>query len=510
MARFRFVAGIVLLAAAWQTASAAPNAVGEGFLPDYYASALQFESGPAQLRRKTEENGAERATYAVPGSGSLDVWRFACDRPACDAVMQRLLSSLNEQIARRIGAFEGVTPDEVRGRISAGLDDERFFAFKLPSSVLFWSLRTTDDRDRRYAVLRAAVDRQRYEDANAEGNVAMGAWSDAVLEHGRRLAARGDTAEALRVYERLLATSPANFEGHLEFAALADSAAAKESAAVVLRNAEDDELRSRAAQIAGAPEPRIEDLPPLDTGLSGLQFVFVPLAPCDVGLVEAAAVVFQRIVEAPVSVRRLPAEWTFGEPARVANQRQVQQWIVELRRAKVDFSGWSAERYAGELIAAAGGADPLTKFLARDYAPKLLTAPGQHDADFHLDRFMAALAPYRSKDRRVVYVGVTGANIYAGDSNYLFSLGGGDFPTNGGLLSYAMMLATNTGETVQSRRRVVERLAKEMAPAALKPLAVPRPRDPSDPYSYSDGVARLDEKGLMLSPQVRQALDRLR
>ena len=500
-----------MLVSVWLAAPPASSAASGEFLPDYYAPALQFEGGQTRLKEITEQNGMERALYDAPGSGSAEVWRYACDRPRCDAVMQSLLASLNEQIARRIGAFEGVTRDEVRGRISAGLWDERFFAFKLPSSVLLWSVRAgADDADRRLAALRAAVDRQRYEDARGEGNVAMGAWGPAVLEHGRRLAARGEKAEALRVYGELLATSPASFEGHLEFASLADSAAAQESAAVVLRNAEEEELRARAAEIAGMAEPKIQDLPPLEPRLSGLQFVFVTLPPCDVGLVEEAAAVFQRIVDAPVKVRRLPEEWKFGASARFANQRHVQQSIVQLRRANVDFAGWTMERYLGELIAAADGADPLTRFLARDYAAKLAEAPGQYHADPYLDRLIAALAPHRSRDPRVVYVGVTGANIYSGDSNNVFSLGGGDFPANGGLLSYAMMMARNTGEPFQSRKRLVERLAKEMTPASLKPLAVPRPNDPSDPYSYSDGVSRLDEKSLMLSPQVRQALDRFR
>jgi hypothetical protein len=53
-------------------------------------------------------------------------------------------------------------------------------------------------------------------------------------------------------------------------------------------------------------------------------------------------------------------------------------------------------------------------------------------------------------------------------------------------------------------------LAIEMVPAALKQLEIPRPADPTDPYSYSSGVPRLKEKTLTLSPPTQEALDRLR
>jgi hypothetical protein len=72
------------------------------------------------------------------------------------------------------------------------------------------------------------------------------------------------------------------------------------------------------------------------------------------------------------------------------------------------------------------------------------------------------------------------------------------------------MLAKTLGEPIPSRRRLTERLAKEMVPASFKALRIPRPTDPTDPYSYSSGVDRLDQKTLTLSPATRKALDELR
>jgi hypothetical protein len=72
------------------------------------------------------------------------------------------------------------------------------------------------------------------------------------------------------------------------------------------------------------------------------------------------------------------------------------------------------------------------------------------------------------------------------------------------------MLTVMTGEPFESRKRAAQRLAKELVPAALKQLEIARPADPSDPYSYADGLQRLDEKSLTLSTSTREALDRFR
>jgi hypothetical protein len=105
-----------------------------------------------------------------------------------------------------------------------------------------------------------------------------------------------------------------------------------------------------------------------------------------------------------------------------------------------------------------------------------------------------------------MYVGVTGANIYAGDTNYLFSQYTAPNGTGASILSYAMMTAATLNEQYESRKRLAERLAKELVPASLKSLGIPRPADPTDPYSYSDGVVRLEQKTLMLSEPTREAL----
>jgi hypothetical protein len=79
-----------------------------------------------------------------------------------------------------------------------------------------------------------------------------------------------------------------------------------------------------------------------------------------------------------------------------------------------------------------------------------------------------------------------------------------------GILSYAMMLGRAVEGGVPSRPRLVERLAKEMVPASLAQLGIPRPADPTDPYSEANSVSRLAEKTLTLSARTRAAVEAAR
>ena len=55
------------------------------------------------------------------------------------------------------------------------------------------------------------------------------------------------------------------------------------------------------------------------------------------------------------------------------------------------------------------------------------------------------LAQYRSTDNRAIYVGVTGADLFSGDTNYIFGTG---IAANGitSLVSYYRMTTKSTGE----------------------------------------------------------------
>jgi len=166
--------------------------------------------------------------------------------------------------------------------------------------------------------------------------------------------------------------------------------------------------------------------------------------------------------------------------------------------------------YANRLATTTTKEDALSRFRVRTFLEEFTDKPGQYRAEPYVDRLIDRVAPLRSDDRRTMIVGVTEADIFSGDTNFIFS---GAASKNGnwaGILSYARMQAASLNEPYESRKRLTERLAKELVPASLKQLGIPRPTDPADPYSYSSGTERLAQKTLTLSAPTREALDRFR
>lgn len=154
--------------------------------------------------------------------------------------------------------------------------------------------------------------------------------------------------------------------------------------------------------------------------------------------------------------------------------------------------------------------DALTRFRVRTFLETLPGKPQQYRVEPYIEDLINKVKHFYSNDRRTMFVGVTQADIFTGDTNYLFSQGGGKNGVGASILSYARMEAAALGQAYESRKQLAERLAKELVPASLKLLDIPRPTDPTDPYSYSSGTDRFQQKTMKLSAPTREALDRLR
>jgi predicted Zn-dependent protease len=183
---------------------------------------------------------------------------------------------------------------------------------------------------------------------------------------------------------------------------------------------------------------------------------------------------------------------------------------MRLAKKNIDFTGWDRSRYFAALTEAAKSEDAFSKYSANNLISKIKTEPGQYRAERYLEMFCARLKPCRSKDARTMFVGITEANIYGGDNNFVFSLGITDADSHASLMSYYMMLGKALPLEFDSKQRLVERMAKELVAASFKQLGIPRSTDPTCPYSYSSGVERLDQKTLVLSDEVKQALKKLK
>lgn len=498
-------------ASAWAQADAGPPVD----LPDYFAGAIEIGGRKLVLAGRDSKEGLASERYAS-GDGVLNllVERAACDDVRCPVMLDNARNYLNEVMATTGGRFRAATASEIRTENVENGVTNATFVFRLAASLQFWTVQTPLpamlDADDYFERLGAMVDRLRYEEARAESNTAVGRWGPQIHQHARRLLRAGATEAAVEVLATLLPSAPANYEAQIDFATHSkDKAAARASADAVLSGAEDGVLYAAAQRVLGQKSALPEQLPLLEKGLTGLQLVLIPLAPCDLPLLEAAARTYETITAVPTRIRRLPVAWTLGLADRVPDQKRLQQTVIQAR-GQTDFTGWTRERYASEVLSSLGSLDPLRRHFVEQHLQRLAGQPGQFDAGPRLDRLSEALAPYRTADNRVMFVGVTAAGLYLGNSNYVFS--GHVMPPTGGvsILSYEVMTAKALGAPFESRRRLVERMAKELVPASLKSLAIPRAADPTDPYSYSDSVERLDQKTLVLSPPVKQALDRFR
>jgi predicted Zn-dependent protease len=463
-----------------------------------------------------ETNGVVQYIYSTDDESLvLSVEKIECDKPRCAAIFNNLLGYLNQLTTSNQGSFVEITETEAHAEAILTNAAQTIFTFILPSSVQIWTISTSPTNRVRlgadFEAIRGWVNRQRYEEALQAGNVSMGHWQECIHDYAKDMLKSGKTGDALIILKNLLSTAPFDYEAHLGLMKnTPDSISASNSAKTVFKNAEDQDQVLKAAQFLGIEPRTIDAFPPLETNETGLQVILIPLPPSNPWLLDESAKVFERITEVPVKIRRLSEVWSWGTPERIFRQRDIQGILVRLAKENIEFTGWSKERYINALTDAVESEDALSKYWVRDLAEQVQKEPGQYFVDPYLDRFCTTLKSYRSKDNRTMYVAITEANIYSGDNNYVFSLGRTDEESPASIMSYYIMLGRTLHETYDSRQRLVERIAKELVPASLKQLGIPRSTDPTCPYSYSSGVDRLDQKTLTLSDEVKEALNKLR
>lgn len=505
---------ILLLAGAPGAWAADPP--GADGLPAYYADALKIGDQPLRPLPGKQENGAGQAKFAsADGAVRVSVEVVSC-APGCEGLFRSKVESYNATVSANGGQFGSVTPVGVEASWVAGGQRQLVHLALTPQTIVLWtrtapSKRTLAD-DQYSGRIRAVINRQRYSEALPQGNVMVGRWAEQIHQHARDLLAQGSKDEAVAVLGQLVAWAPNLYEAQLDFAEnTPDREAARTSAMAAWDNAERPELTARAGRLLGRDEPSAAGLSVLPGGLRGLQVVLIPLPPCDIRLAEDAARIYETNLHIPVQVARLPVPWSWETPDRLYGQRLVQGLLIKKAGKPVDFTGWTRERYAAEMTRSSAKDDALTRFGVRSFIDAWPDKPGQYRADDYLQRLFNILARLRSDDRRTMYVGVTEADIYMGEFNFVYSSGGAQQSGGASILSYARMQGLANNERYQSRQRLADRLAKELVPATLKQVGIPRPTDPTDPYSYSDGgIDRFAQKTMTLSPPTREALDRIR
>lgn len=486
------------------------------FLPPYYAPAFQNGSNPLSLVIQSKTNGIPQYFYSTSnGNLTISIENIECEKPSCDAFYNKGLSYLNMLITSNKGSFIEVTESEVHAEVIATNTAQTIFNFTLPGSVQLWVVTTSTTNREEFATdfqtLRNWVNRQRYEEALQAGNVSMGHYQKSIFNYAQALLKSGQKEPALVVLQNLLATSPFDYEAHLEFMNnTPDASSASNSANIVFKNAEIKDQIKQASRFLGIEPKSFGSIPYLEPNETGLQVILIPLHPCNPWLLDEVAKSYEQMTDIPVKVRQLNEQWYWGIPERISGQRNIQSLLTRFTQHPLDFTGWTKDQYTEALRKAVESEDVFSKYLIHDLIGKLNKDPGQYLADPYLNRLCGALNLYRSNDKRTMYVAITEANIYSGDNNFVFSVGHTGPPSPASLMSYHMMLGKTLNEAYDSRPRLIERISKELVPASLKQLNIPRSTDPTCPYSYSSGVERLDQKTLNLSDQVQQALTKFK
>ncbi len=481
------------------------------FLPKYYGPIFD---GLVFVKHSTTNNVEQFVYTSKDQSLALSVENIESERPSSKAIINNIALYLNNEFKSKKGEFKTVTQKELYAQVHEDKFDKFVFALAVPRAVQIWTYTTSPNKHNissNINLIKSLANKQRYEIALSTGNVSMGLWGPEIYDYATQLFKTRKTDEGLTVLKNLLATSPFNYQAHLDFLErTSDLEVAKNSANIIYKNAEDAILLNKAANYLGIAAKTLESFPILDRKETGLQLILIPLSPCNPWLLEESAKTYEKITCLPVKIRRLKEKWNLEKPNRIYGQRTAQSILVKHKKASIDFTNWNKKKYITELLKAAESEDSLSEYYIKEFVKKVENEAGQYFIDPYLDWFSKTLEKYRSDDDRTMYVGITEINIYSGDNNYIFSLHTSRKKSQASILSYHMMLAKTLSEEFESRKRLTERIAKELVPASLKSLKIPRSTDPTCPYSYSSGVSRLDQKTLILSESVKNKLEKIK
>ncbi|HEY2526698.1 MAG TPA: hypothetical protein VGJ20_01930 [Xanthobacteraceae bacterium] len=486
------------------------------FLAPYYDDAVAVLGNDFALTGKENKDNVSRYRYeSADQVKSIEFANFPCERDRCKVLYTNAVGYFDKLLTENSGQFRRVTPTEFAAIWQTGLADNYAFVAKMPKSLLFatYSARLARDVDSGvfFAKLLIAVDRQRYETAQSLDPIQKGLWAKAANDYADHLLQGGRKDDALTVLQNIATAAPFLYDAQFELVENThDSTLARNAATSVYDNSEDSELVAKAARYLGRTVPDISALPVLDKDKGGLHVVLIALPPCDVRLLTDAGALYEKITGITMRVVRLPEQWEFNRPERIPDQRRIQQAIIQKRGPNIDFNGWSRDRYKTELLDAITTGDALTKYNTEQFVTRLDARPVQYDGGPYVKRLAGIISKYQATDSHAIYVGVTGADLFLGDTYYVFSTSIAMSGRTTRLVSYYRMTTKSTGERYESRKRLTERLAKQLVPPTLSALGIARPTDPTDPDSYADSVARVDEKTLTLCEPTKQALDKFR
>ncbi len=488
------------------------------FIPTYYKQVFPDQFSLWQTSQTQEEN---KVQFTNDQNEFISIQYTKSNRSIEEGILKTSFVRYAKELENKDGHIINIDAHFIQLLINKDKNFVRLITiYGTPKGVFNWEYKSkaTNEKQRDMFInqLLLCIGKHRYEEAFSQGNVIMGFWGREIHQYAKLLS-EIDSEKAITVYENHLKTTPFNYEAHFEYIKLSDKERLKtESAKAILKNAEQEHLLNEAAKFLGEQIPNISSFSVLEKNCGELQLILIPLPPCNPWLLEESAKAYEKITGISVKIQRLPEVWHLEAPGRIPYQRSLEKVVANFYSEINDFTGWDIEKFRNKLFRAAEKEGPYAVYSVKKLFEKIeqeiKKGKGQWEINPYLIWFQKALLPYRTNDIKTMYVGITEIDIYSGDTNFVFSLHDKWQKTPGTLLqasilSYARMLAESNGK-YQSMKRLVERIAKELVPASLKSLSIPRSVDPTCPYSYADGLGRLDQKTFELSEYVKKAIQK--
>ena len=352
-----------------------------------------------------------------------------------------------------------------------------------------------------------------------ESNVDLREHVDDVFARADACACQQKIDEAISLYEQGLQVDPWRLEHQLKLARLLKQIGleeqAVEKAQVVRRYTEQQDLMAAADElIRSSGTPRDDNEPPAalpDAPL--LEIVIVPIEEVDSGLLSELRPALQArlgikftVAEEPLTLGGMDRTYAANVLAKLVErikatmpEKQYQRLLQELGFTEDSLKQYHPQMRFAEAALRGSGRDPaqIEEFRATLEA---LRRTGQYDADRLLVK-LKQVHPLSRGGPVTGYLGITEADLFARDYNFLFGWGG----PGHGVMSYHRYTAA-FNDAPPNRPKLLERTLKQAISTTFYILDIPRCTSPACVRAYPHSLVEHDQKPTDLCHDCQRAL----
>ena len=348
-----------------------------------------------------------------------------------------------------------------------------------------------------------------------EDNIAAAKEVHQIFAAADRLLEEGSLEESKRYFEQGLQISPWNMDAQLSYSKvlrkLGETDKAKRIAKLVFQTSERQFLLEEASQIGDIQMMgTLTTLP--NKEFKQKVFCLVPIGEVQYWVLFKSGMQLSEVLG--VEVYSYDKPLSLPEPHRSYYERWTENmkksivwehpWIVEqMNDIGIQSSEDANAEQVLELLARIdiiqGKEDPRSKF------PEYIESAKERDQQWDAAVLLEMLMQKVSSKENVVYIGITEADMYNNNNNFLFGLA--RTGSNFALLSYCRYRAWFHRER-ESQSRLLDRIHKQLLSSAGFALGIPRPTDPRSARSYPNGLDDHDLKGTWLAPECIEGFEK--